>query len=73
MKLVYLNRFGEVLKQEYSSDKCNIDGRIQNISLYDDKKSYLTNFTNYKDFSYNVINGSFDLRDLIVTFEPYID
>ncbi|CAD8171348.1 unnamed protein product [Paramecium pentaurelia] len=73
MKLVYLNRFGEILAQEYSSDSCYIDGRIQNISFYDNSKDYTSNFTNLDKLNYNVDDSSFNLDELIITFDPYID
>ncbi|CAD8213993.1 unnamed protein product [Paramecium octaurelia] len=72
MKLIYLNRFDEKLAQEYSSDLCYIDARIQNLSFYDNSKAYLSNFTNYDTLNYNVEDSSFDLDSLIITFDPYM-
>ncbi|CAD8083245.1 unnamed protein product [Paramecium sonneborni] len=73
MKLIYLNRFDEILAQEQTSDQCYIDGRIQNISFYDDSKDYTTNFTSFNILEYDVSQSSFNLNELIIQFDPYID
>ena len=68
-----MNRFNEIVGGESFSDQITIEGRIQNNSDYDIKKPYTTNFTSYSIQNYDVFKSAFDLNDLIITFDPYLD
>jgi hypothetical protein len=54
-----------------SSESCKVTGRIMDTNNYNDSKEFLSNFTTTSSYTYDAIDGVFNLDTLVVTFDPY--